>query len=209
MSWMDHSMGLHRRTVKVGLIEKYQFIYVAQWKFLFIPSRFINSRVPIPLCWCCSYHSDCIVAAGIRDIPTLQAPTGVPAGLGQLAGDSTVSILHNIHICICHPLSVCLQLAVANWSGSCFSGMGWTNNLSPEMAHDGSIRSDVCEHPVFISEDSFPGPVAGDCLCSGILHALVWTRWDGKWHHTWAFRLVLIVYPAFIWSLDILYPTCK
>ena len=40
-------------------------------KFLFIPSRFINSRVPIPLCWCCSYHSGCIVAAGIRDIPTL------------------------------------------------------------------------------------------------------------------------------------------
>jgi len=193
---MDHSMGLHRRTVKVRLIQKYQFIYVAHWNFLFIPSRFINSRVPIPLCWCCSYHSDYIVAAGIRDIPTLQASTAVPTGLGQLDGDSTVHLLHNIRICICHPLSVCLQLAVANWSGSCISGMGWTNNLSPEVACDWSVCSDVCEHPGFISEDSFPGSVAGDCLCSGILHAVVWTRWDGKWHPTWAFKLVLIVYPC-------------
>ena len=139
----------------------------------FIPSRFINSRVPIPLCWCCSNHSDCIVAAGNRDIPTLQAPTGVPAGLGQLARDSTLSLLHNIHICICHPLSVCSQLAVANWSGSHISGMGWTNNLSPEMACDGSLCSDVCEHPGLIYEDSLPGSVAGDCLRSGILHAAV------------------------------------
>ena len=68
---------------------------------------------------------------------------------------------------------MCLQLPVANWSGSCFSGMGWTNNLSPEVACDWSVCSDVCEHPGFISEDSFPGSVAGDCLCSGILHAVV------------------------------------
>ena len=139
----------------------------------FIPSRFINSRVQIPLCRCCSYHSDCIVATGNRDSPTLQAPTGVPAGLGQLAGDSTVSLLHNIHVCICHPLSVCLQLAMANWSGSCISRMGRTNNLSPEMACDGSLYSDVCEHPGLVYEDSLPGSVAGDCLCSGILHAVV------------------------------------
>jgi len=76
------------------------------------------------------------------------------------------------HNSICHPLSVCSQLAVANWSGSCTSGMGWTNNLSPEMACDGSVRSDVCEHPGFISEDSFPGSAAGDFLGSGILHAV-------------------------------------
>jgi len=62
---------------------------------------------------------------------------------------------------------------VANWSGSGISGMGWTNNLSPEMAHDRSLCSDVCEHPGFISEGSFPGSATGDCLCSGILYAVV------------------------------------
>ena len=166
-------MGQHQRIVKVGLLQKYQCIMFNVINLFIQSTRFINSRVQIPLRWCCSYHSDCIVAAGIRDIPTLQAPTGVPAGLGQLAGDSTVSILHNIHICICHPLSVCLQLAMANWSGSCISGMGRTNNLSPEMACDRSLCSDVCEHPGLVYEDSLPGSVAGDCLCSGILHVAV------------------------------------
>ena len=78
-----------------------------------------------------------------------------------------------IYICICHPLSVCLQLAVANWSGSCISGMDRTNNLSPKMACDGSLCSDVREHSGLFSEDSLSGSVAGDCFCSGILHAVI------------------------------------
>ena len=180
MSWMEHSMVQHQRTVKVGLTQAYQEITITSFCLL-TPSRFINSWVPIPLCWCCSYHSDCIVAAGSRDVPTLQTPITLPAGLGQLVGDSTLSLLHNIHICICHPLSVCLQLAVANWSGSHIPGMGRTNNLSPEMECDGSLCSDVCEHSHHLSEDSFLGSVAGGCLCSGILHAVVWTRWNGNW----------------------------
>ena len=68
---------------------------------------------------------------------------------------------------------MCVQLAVANWSCSCISGMGRTNNLPPEMAFDGSLRSDVCERPALLPEDSLPGSVAGDCLCSVILHAVV------------------------------------
>ena len=70
-------------------------------------------------------------------------------------------------------MSVCLQLAVADWSGSCISWMDRTNNLSPEMACDGSLCSDVCEHPALVHEDCLSGSVAGDCLCSGILHAVV------------------------------------
>ena len=195
MFWMDHSMGLHQRTVKVGLLQKIPLhlrTYVAHWHFLFIPSRFINSWVPIPLHCCCSYHFDCIVSAGSRDIPTLQAPTGLPAGLGQLAGDSTLRTLHNFHIRIWHPMSVCLQLAVANWSGSCISRMGRTDSLSPEMARDRSLCSDVCEYSCLLHEDSLSGSVAGDCLCSGILHAVISTGWDGKWNWFYAYLIFQI-----------------
>ena len=62
---------------------------------------------------------------------------------------------------------------MANWSGSCLSGMGWTNNLSQEMACDASVSSDVSEHPALIYEDSLCSSVAGDCLWFCILHALV------------------------------------
>ena len=70
-------------------------------------------------------------------------------------------------------MSVCLQLAVANWSDGCISRMGWTDNLSPEMACDWSLCSNVCEHPDLLPEDSLSGSAAGDRLCSGILHAVV------------------------------------
>ena len=66
-----------------------------------------------------------------------------------------------------------LQLAVANWSDSCISGMDRTIDLSPEMACDRSLCSDVYEHSVHIHEDSFSGSAASGCLCSGILHAVV------------------------------------
>jgi len=91
--------------------------------------------------------------AGNQDIPNLPAPGGIPAGLGQLDQDSSLYVLHNVHICICHPLPVCLQLAMANWSRNCLSGMSWTNNLSPEMACEGSVYS---EHPAVdvVYEDS-------------------------------------------------------
>ena len=167
-------MGQHQRIAKVGVLQKrgtsaFSSIAVIHT----IPSRFINSRIPIPVRWCCCYHSYCTLATGSRDVPTLQAPTGVPAGLGQLAGASTLYLLHNIHICAYHPMSVCLQLAVADWSYSCVSGMGRANNLSPEMAGDRSLCSDVCEHPELVSEDSVSGSAAGDRLCPGILHAVI------------------------------------
>ena len=135
--------------------------------------RVINSSISISPRQCCHYHSDLIPSAGSRDIPTVQASIGVHVGLGQLAGATTLSILHIFHVCICHPLSVCLQLAVAIWSGGCIPGMGRTSNLSPEMACNGSLCSDVWENPGHIYEDSLSGSVASDCLCSGILHAVV------------------------------------
>jgi len=66
---------------------------------------------------------------------------------------------------------VCLQLAVADWSDSCLPGMDWTDNLSPEMAFDRSLCSDVRQYYHVLSEDSLFGSVAGDCLWSGILYA--------------------------------------
>ena len=37
-------------------------------------------------------------------------------------------MLHNIHFCVCNSLSLCLQLAVADWCGLCF--LGWIGLIS-------------------------------------------------------------------------------
>ena len=103
----------------------------------------------------------------------MQPPTGVPAGLGQLVGDVSVPVLYSIHICFCNPLPLCLQLAVADWSGSCIPGLDWTNIISPKMACDGNLHSDVHKYYTIISEDCISCLVAGDCICSGILHAVL------------------------------------
>ena len=103
----------------------------------------------------------------------MQAPTGVPAGLGQLVGDVSVPVLHNIHSCVCNPLLLCLQLAVANWGCSCIPELDWTNIISSKMACDWSLHSDVHKYYPIISEDCISCLVAGDCICSGILHAVL------------------------------------
>ena len=103
----------------------------------------------------------------------MQTPTGVPAGLGQLVGDSPVPVLHNIHICVCNPLPLRLQLAVANRSGVCIPGLDWTNIISTKMACDRDLCSDVHKYYSVFSEDCISRFVAGDCICSGILHAVL------------------------------------
>ena len=103
----------------------------------------------------------------------MQTPTGVPAGLGQLVGDSPVPVLHNIHICVCNPLPLHLQLAVANRGGSCIPELDWTNIFSSKMACDRSLHSDVHKYYPIFSEDRISCFVAGDCICSGILHVVL------------------------------------
>ena len=103
----------------------------------------------------------------------MQPPTGVPAGLGQLVGDVSVPVLYNIHICFCNPLPLCLQLAVASWGCSCIPQLDWTYIISSKMACDRSLHSDVHKYYPIISEDRISCFVAGDCICSGILHAVL------------------------------------
>ena len=103
----------------------------------------------------------------------MQAPTGVPAGLGQLVGDPTVPVLHDIHFCVCNSLPLCLQLAVATWNCHCFPRVDWTNIISTKMACDRDLCSDVHKYYPVFSEDCISCFVAGDCICSGILHAVL------------------------------------
>ena len=76
----------------------------------------------------------------------MQAPSGIPAGLGQLVGDPPVPVLHNIHSCVCNPLPLRLQLAVANRSGSCIPELDWAYIFSSKMACDRDLCSDVYKH---------------------------------------------------------------
>ena len=103
----------------------------------------------------------------------MQASIGVPAGLGQLVGDPPIPVLHDIHICVCHPLPLCLPLAVANWGCSCIPELDWTSIISSKMACDRSLHSHVHKYYPIISEDRISCFVAGDCICSGILHAVL------------------------------------
>ena len=103
----------------------------------------------------------------------MQAPSGVPAGLGQLVGDSTVYVLHNIHICVCNPLPLRLQLAMANWCDLRFLRVDWTNIISAKVACDRDLCSDVHKYYPVFSEDNISCFVAGDCICFGILHAVL------------------------------------
>ena len=73
----------------------------------------------------------------------MQASTGVPAGLGQLVGDPSVPLLHDIHFCICNSLPLCLQLAVADWCCHYIPELDWTCIISSKMACDRSLYSDV------------------------------------------------------------------
>ena len=103
----------------------------------------------------------------------MPASNGVPAGLGQLVGDPTLPVLHNIHIRVCNPLPLCLQLAVADGSGSCIPGLDWTNIISAKMASDRDLCPDVHKHYSVFPEDCISRFVAGDCICLGILHAVL------------------------------------
>ena len=103
----------------------------------------------------------------------MQAPSGIPAGLGQLVGDSPVPVLSNIHICFCNPLPLRLQLAVANRSCSSIPELDWTNIISPKMACDRDLCSDVHKYYPVFPEDCISCFVAGDCICPGILHAIL------------------------------------
>ena len=103
----------------------------------------------------------------------MEAPTGVPAGLGQLVGDPPVPLLNNIHICFCNPLPLCLQLAVADWSGICIPGLDWTNFIPTKVASDRDLCSDVHKYYSILPEDCISCFVAGDRICSGILHAVL------------------------------------
>ena len=103
----------------------------------------------------------------------MQASTGIHAGLGQLVGDPPVPVLHNIHICVCNSLPLCLQLAVANRSCCCISELDWTNIISSKMACDRGLHSDVHKYCPIFSEDCISCFVADDCICSGILHAVL------------------------------------
>ena len=103
----------------------------------------------------------------------MQAPTGVPAGLGQLVGDPSVPLLHDIHICVCNPLPLRLQLAVANRCDSGIPRVDWTNIISTKVACDRDLCSDVHKYYPIFSEDSISCFVAGDCICFGILHAVL------------------------------------
>ena len=103
----------------------------------------------------------------------MQASNGVPAGLGQLVGDPTVPVLHNIYICVCNSLCLCLQLAMANRSGSSIPRMDWTNIVSAKMACDRDLCSDVHKYYSVFPEDHISRFVAGDRICLGILHAVL------------------------------------
>ena len=106
----------------------------------------------------------------------MQAPTRIPSGLGQLVGDPSVPELNDIHICVCNPLPLCLQLAVADWCCICIPELDWAYIIYSKMACDRSLHSDVHKHYPVFSEDCFSCFVAGDCICSGILHAVLRTR---------------------------------
>ena len=103
----------------------------------------------------------------------MQPSTGVPAGLGQLVGDPPVPLLHDIHICICNSLPLCLQLAVAIWNCRCIPELDWTYIISSKMACNRSLYSDVHKYYPIFSEDCISCFVAGDCICPGILHAVL------------------------------------
>ena len=72
-----------------------------------------NWLVLVPLCWCYHHHYNCTLATCNRADPTVQPSIGVPSGLGQLVGDPSVPLFHDIHICACNSLPLCLQLTVA------------------------------------------------------------------------------------------------
>ena len=103
----------------------------------------------------------------------MQPSTGVPAGLGQLVGDPPVPVLHNIHICVCNSLPLCLQMAVADWNCHCIPELDWTYIISSKMACDRSLHSDVHKYYPVFSEDCISCFVAGDCICFAILHAVL------------------------------------
>ena len=69
--------------------------------------------VLVPLCWCYHHHYNCTLATCNRADSTVQPSIGVPSGLGQLVGDPSVPLFHDIHICACNSLPLCLQLTVA------------------------------------------------------------------------------------------------
>ena len=103
----------------------------------------------------------------------MQAPGGVPARLGQLVGDPSVPLLHNIHICVCNSLPLRLPLAVANWSDGSIPRMDWTSIISTKMASNRDLCSHVYKYYPVFPEDRISCFVAGDCICSGILHAVL------------------------------------
>jgi len=209
---------LHRWSSKCGLsilCRHWSFEWIIQWNntrelwrwdcYSFLNLSLVNTSihisfrsehrwVPIPLHWCCLHHCNCTLATCSRGNTTVQAPSGVPAGLGQLVGDPPVLVLHDIHICVCNSLPLCLQLAVADRCCSGIPELDWTYIISSKMACDRSLYSDVHQYYPVFSEDCISCFVAGDCICSGILHAVLWTWWGGKYMlHIWTIRVQLIV----------------
>ena len=77
-------------------------------------------------------------------------------------------------------MSVCVQLAVADWSGVCVLGLDRANHLPAEMAFDRSLYSDVSQHHSIISEDSIPCSIADHCVFLSILHVVLQPKRDGN-----------------------------
>ena len=107
-------------------------------------------------------------------------------------------------VCVCNPLPLSLQLAVAGRCDSYTPELDWTCIISSKVACDRSLHSNVHKYYPVFSEDRISRCVAGDCIWPSILHAVLWTRWDGECIvHTWAIRLqCLFIVMIIIWKIQ-------
>ena len=135
--------------------------------------RVASLEVPVPHC-CCSHHYACCSSASVSGIvPTVPTSQSVSSRLDQLDGDTTVYVFHNIHCRLCHSMSVCIQLAVADWSGVCVPGLDCADHLSTEVAINRNLCFDVPQHPRIIPEHNLSCSLADHCFWTSILHAAI------------------------------------
>ena len=102
----------------------------------------------------------------------------------ELHRDLPVCLLHHLFICVHYTVPEYPSLAVAVWSAGSLPRMDCANNFSPKVAPPWNLRYCVFENHGVISESVIPGCAASDCICSAILHAVLWT-WKSGQLTTW------------------------
>ena len=172
---MDPSMDLNQTAVEVSLSRHHSLRIHSLWvnnHYILCMYRFVNSGLllPIPCCW----HYDRIgCSTTYNGSDTIDDTSGeVPAGLGQLVGDSTLPLLDNLCICVCYSMPMCVPLAVEVWSDSNFPGMDCIDHISPEVASHRCLFPRICTHLPVLSESGFTCSPVDNCIWTDILLAV-------------------------------------